>query len=492
MNRPIRVSPWWRFLIFLAATLCLSCAAPEPMRPTSTPDYRALETQVAAKLGATLTAKAPPTQTPTARPTRVPPTPTPSPRLEPSATPSPPPTRASSAPSVAYARITQGQAANIILSDLERSHEQVLTHFVEPLNMCDLAWSHDGEWLVFVSAHDYMYSRSNERNVFVMRPDGSGLRMVTGEHMAPETAPGPFGTLRGRVVGADSPCLVSAQGAANVVVTDEEGAFELSGVPLSASWARAVCPDVDPPLQGDADLTSSDSGLAPISITVEAGGSGWVQASLSRDGGVIAGTYYRWIPGEEGQREYRVDGLLYSIEGAPLGQLELPPDTSLLGVDWSPLRDEIVGALTGEKSAWLWVWDARGASLGELMEIPRANEELVSVSHPAWSPDGSQLAFALHRWLWWEEKKRRTDLMVVSAEGEELRCLVESEWGANASHPSWTADGQAIYYHVSEHLPHEGYCIEAGGDIWVVDAAGQGTPVRWTEDGVSYLPAASP
>ena len=492
MKRPTVASPRWLCTAALAVVLCLSCTAPEPGSPTATPDYVALETQVAAKLGATLTAKAPPTQTFTPEPTRVSPTPTSSPRPGPSPTSTPEPRPSSARPLLAYARIAQGGAANIVLSDVAREEEQVLTHFVEPLNMCSLAWSRDGEWLIFVSGHDYMHSRSNERNVFVMRPDGSDLRMVTGEYVAPEMAPGPYSALRGRVIGGNGPCLVSAQGAASIVVTGEDGAFELPGVPLSAKWARAVCPNGESALQGDVGLVSLDNNLMPVSITVEAKGQGWLQASLSRDGHVVAGTYYQWTRDPEGEREYRVEGVLYSVEGARIGQLELPPDTRLLGVAWSPGTDQLLGALTGEKSAWLWIWDARGSSLGEFMEIPSPDEEIVGVSNPCWSPDGSQLAFSLRRWLWWEEDKHKTDLMLVSAKGDGLRTLVDSEWGAAANHATWAGDGRRIYYHLSQDLSHDAYCSDTGGDIWVVTLSEEPVSVRWTEDGVSYLPAASP
>ena len=49
-----------------------------------------------------------------------------------------------------------------------------------------MSWSRDGQWVIIASAHDYIHSRNNERNIFVMRPDGSGLRMVTGDYVDPQ------------------------------------------------------------------------------------------------------------------------------------------------------------------------------------------------------------------------------------------------------------------------------------------------------------------
>ncbi len=273
--------------ILVLVPYCVGCAQTPPLSPTPTPDYAPLETAVAVKLWATLTAKAPsPTHTLSPTPTATTRAPTPVPSATPTATPLPP----SNSPLVAFVRVARDQTANIELLDVNQPTKgDVLTHFLEPLSISDVTWSKDGEWIVFVSAHDFIHSRNNERNIFMMRPNGTELRMITGEYVDPGKAPGPYVTLRGQVVGAKGTCLVCAQGAAKPVTADADGFFELPGVPNSAKWARAVCQDGSDALQGDIDLTAPNANPAALSIPVEPRGQGWNQVSLSRDGKLLAG-----------------------------------------------------------------------------------------------------------------------------------------------------------------------------------------------------------
>ena len=485
-------------LIWLAA-MGLSCAGRIPPAPTPTPDYALLETEVLVKLQGTLTAKAPPpTHTSTPTDTPLPPTATPSP--SPSATPSPSPTPEPKRPLLAYVHVMEDKSANILLYDLSLKESRPLTHFLEPQGINDLSWSRDGERLLFVSAHDYIHSRDNERNVFLVGRDGTGLRMVTGDYVDPGEAPGPYVILKGYVRGGEGPCLVCAQGAASPVTTDQEGAFELPGVPISATWARAICPQEDYALQGAVELSLQGDTPAPITITVEARGQGWIQASLSRDGSTLAGTMYRWSLDEEGKRRYQFEGVLYDLQGTFLGTLETISDTVLLGLDWSPVADRLVGALTGPKQTWLWLWDAAGKSLGPLVEIPNTEQEILSAANPAWSPDGKWVAFELRRWHWWEEDKHRTDLVLVpvtdtvgtKASSPPLRPVVEVDWGLEAGHPTWTADGAGLFYQLVKTGTSAIYLPPTGGDIWSVSVAPEATPIPWSEDGLSYLPALSP
>ena len=407
----------------------------------------------------------------------------------PSATPSPEPSPTPPASLLAFVRVTENQAANIVLYDTMQGTEETLTRFAEPLNMGDVTWSQDGQWLVFVSAHDFIHSRNNERNVFAVRPDGTDLHMITGEHIDPDEAPGPYALLRGQVIGGGGPCLVCAQGA-YPVTTDEKGYFELPGVPTSAKWARAVCQHGERVLQGDVDLAPLDEGLLPVAIVVEPQGQGWSQASLSMDGHRLAGTVYHWMLDEE-ERQYGYEGALSDWEGRRLGQLDLPSETTLIGLAWSPKEDRLVGALTEEKGSSLWLWDAVGVSLGPLVEILNPEDTILSTAHPAWSPDGSEVVFELRHWYWWGEHKYRTDLMIVSAKGDELRTLVEADWGTHASDPSWAADGTTVFYQLSTGEPGDDYRQKMNGDIWSVSVF-EPTPTPWTQDGASYLPAARP
>jgi Tol biopolymer transport system component len=226
----------------------------------------------------------------------------------------------------------------------------------------------------------------------------------------------------------------------------------------------------------------------PVSIAVEPTGQGWRQVSLSRDGNTLAGVLYQWTLDDEGGRQYTYQGVLYDLEQGDQKLLVCPEERTLMGLDWSPVADRLVCALAGEEGTSLRLWDAEGDALEPLIEIPNPEGEIVVATDPAWSPDGRRVAFALRHRHWWDDPKYRTDLMLVTADGEELTTLVESEWGNVAKHPSWSADGEQIFYQFSRGEPAVPHGERKGGDIWSVTVLDP-TPVPLTEDGTSYLPA---
>jgi hypothetical protein len=221
-------------------------------------------------------------------------------------------------------------------------------------------------------------------------------------------------------------------------------------------------------------------------------GEGWSQVSLSADGTRFGGTRYYWELDEEGRRQYSQEGVLFNWAGAWLVRLDLPPDTTLSGLDWSPVADELVGALTGEDGAWLWRWDAAGESLGAMIEILNPDQTILSTNHPVWSPDGAQVAFGLYQWDWWGENKYKTEIMVASTASDEPIMLVETDWGTDAWYPSWTADGEGIYYQVTTGEPGQEVDSKDNGSIWTVALGGEGEAIPWALEAVSYLPAAHP
>lgn len=427
---------------------------------------------------------------PTATPTVA--TATPTPTMSPTPLPNGGPTEANAR--LAYVRLGQDRAANVVLQAGAGAESVVLTHLVEPLNMSDVTWSRDGQWILFVSTHDFLHSRYNERNVFIMRPDGTELRMVTGDYVDPKEAPGPYVTLRGKVVNGQGDCLVSAQGAASPVQAATDGLFELPGVPLAATWARAICqPAEGVPLQGDVNLESTGQELVPVGIPVEPRGRGWTQVSLSRDGALLAGTYYQWSLDSEGAKTYTPSGVIADLQGQVLSELQLPEGTSLMGLDWSPVDDSIAGGLTGERGAWLWRWDATGASVGAIVEIPNTDQALLAAVNPVWAPDGTRIAFGLRQWHLWQENTSRTELAVYRLEEKEPRVVGPADWGKDADNASWSGDGATLYYELADRAEGDEAWTKANGRVWMVSAtAEQPTPSPWPGDEERYLPAVDP
>ena len=151
-----------------------------------------------------------------------------------------------------------------------------------------------------------------------------------------------------------------------------------------------------------------------------------------------------------------------------------------------------MGTLTGEAGSWLWLWDARGASLGGLLELPNLDQEIIIATDPCWSPDGSEIALGLRHWYWWGETKYRTELVTVPAAGGERTTIMATDWGTHAYNPSWAADSSVLYYEVSTSAPEVEFAGLIAGDIWQASPSLAFGPRPLTKDGISYLPAPNP
>jgi Tol biopolymer transport system component len=77
-----------------------------------------------------------------------------------------------------------------------------------------------------------------------------------------------------------------------------------------------------------------------------------------------------------------------------------------------------------------------------------------SLGYPAWSPDGSKIAF--------QRNGPRAGLFVVNADGTELRRLTDGRWDSEAE---WSPDGEQIAF---IRYRHE---FDGGGTLYVVDVA---------------------
>jgi TolB protein len=132
-----------------------------------------------------------------------------------------------------------------------------------------------------------------------------------------------------------------------------------------------------------------------------------------------------------------------------------------LSPDWDPTQDRIAYvpfSMANPDGMFAFVTSG-GVSGGDV------TFGLDAATGPAWSPDGSHIAFS--------RIVADGDIYVVDAAGGTPVNVTNNGPGAK-NNPTWTRDGTSIVY-------------EKLGDLYRVSAAG-GTPVRLTTGGVYFTP----
>lgn len=155
--------------------------------------------------------------------------------------------------------------------------------------------------------------------------------------------------------------------------------------------------------------------------------------------------------------------------------------------DAEPSGGEI--AFTVNDTGWseIWVMAADGSERQRLTEVEPPGNDAAGSGSPAWSPDGSHIAFAAQIGTL-EEDQRLTEIYVTRADGADVRRLTTNE--ALDGSPSWSPDGERIAF---TRITEPGSAAARSG-IVVMDADG-GNEVQLTNaalPSVDVAPAWSP
>jgi TolB protein len=115
---------------------------------------------------------------------------------------------------------------------------------------------------------------------------------------------------------------------------------------------------------------------------------------------------------------------------------------------WSPDGSQIAYTMTTGGFSGIYIMDADGGNQHRL------TDDSLDAKHPAWSPDGSQITFDI-------EGGGEGDLYVVNADGSDVRRLTTDDengfWG------DWSPDGQRIAFASNRDGNYEIYIMDSDG-----------------------------
>jgi Tol biopolymer transport system component len=299
------------------------------------------------------------------------------------------------------------------------------------------AWSPDGKWIAFTSERDspkgapLLYTA-----VFVMRPDGTGLRRLTD----PQTIAGsPSWSPDGKRLAYYEASFEEADRI--VSVARPGGTTQIATVEVAGGERRVLT-------SGKGEKWSprwwSDDRIAYVRGGPEGG------LAFTDGSGGIAGDFRSPVWSPDGRRMlfHRDVGKTWP----PLQELpSLDPEFALVrtGVfpSYAPAGDRLVcnteigGALRNE----LLVMKADGSSRSVIFRDPEKN-----ASAPVWSPRGDWIAFALGQFRPFRPAKEPAHLAVIRPDGKDLQVLTSGS--RNDGFPSWSPDGRRIVYRSTERL----------------------------------------
>jgi Tol biopolymer transport system component len=148
-----------------------------------------------------------------------------------------------------------------------------------------------------------------------------------------------------------------------------------------------------------------------------------------------------------------------------------------------------------------WEWDASFndvCGVGGIVIRDQDGSEAVVLAEedfyaddPAWSPDGSKIAFTgFPHCIWFDVEPCTRDIYVMNEDGSSLTRLTNSS-GAGNSEPAWTPDGLRIAYVA---LTHEGTVFRHRLHVVNADGSGAapladlvGSNPAWSPDGTRLL-----
>jgi Tol biopolymer transport system component len=137
---------------------------------------------------------------------------------------------------------------------------------------------------------------------------------------------------------------------------------------------------------------------------------------------------------------------------------------------WSPDGSRIAFHSNRDGNNEIYVMNSDGSNLVRLTNASGDD------SSPTWSPDGARIAFT-------SERTGNSNIYVMNADGTNVVRLTDPEYYYSDVHPAWSPDGQRIAFM---------RWVTGGYDIFVMNADGSGLTALTTGDDDHRSPAWSP
>ena len=185
---------------------------------------------------------------------------------------------------------------------------------------------------------------------------------------------------------------------------------------------------------------------------------------------------YQWVP-EHGKGLY-----LMRPDGSDAHEIATELPGAAYHPDWSPDGARIAFDLRTDGGNEIWVVNADGTNAAVI--VPRSTDCATScgeVALPAWSPDGSKIAFV--RFQLGASGLEASVIEVQDVAGGDRRVLFKAPSKTALNYPRWSSDGQSIVFEMTRYPDTQiNLGTATGSAIAVIDVAREGSgPVVLTD-----------
>jgi len=254
---------------------------------------------------------------------------------------------------------------------------------------------------------------------------------------------------------------------------------DLSGDALEADYAASFVTD-NPPLTGKIIFEDRATGIGEIyfmnpdgtgvvQVTDEVNGGWSISPAVSPDGSRIA---FSWFVLSGGGFEEEWEIYTINVDGTEVRNVTNHPAFDGWRPAWSPDGSRIAFFSLRDGNDEIYTMRADGTDLRRLTDDPADD------ANPAWSPDGTKIAFVSDRGA---DAPLHYGIYVMNADGSDPTLITDHS--ADDDWPAWSPDGTKIAF-TSDRSGDRGiWVMNADGSSPVMLVENNSTTATWSPDG---------